>query len=79
MIVLSRINWHRPGASIIQNVWSLRWHSFLKPTEIRIASAAVERNHGGYTSEVVTLDGWISEQRAAAVVAAEERPHGNLE
>jgi len=46
---------------------------------IRIARAAVEWNHGGYTSEVVTLVGWMSEQGAAAVVAAEERPHGVYE
>jgi len=44
-----------------------------------IARAAVEWNQGGYTSEVVTLVGWMSEQRAAAVVAAEEHPPGNLE
>jgi hypothetical protein len=78
-IVQSSTDWHRPGACTSHNVWSLRWPSFLKPTEIRIARAAVEWNHGGYTSEVVTLVGWMSEQRAAAVVAAEERPHGNLE
>jgi len=46
---------------------------------IRSARAAVEWNHGDYTSEVVTLVGWMSEQGAAAVVAAEERPHGILE
>jgi len=46
---------------------------------IRIARAAVEWNQRGYTSEVATLAGWMSEQGAAAVVAAEERPHGNLE
>ena len=48
--------------NISHNVWSLRWPSFLKPTEIRIARAAVEWNHGGYTSEVVTLVGWMNEQ-----------------
>jgi len=46
---------------------------------IRIARAAVEWNHRGYTSDVVTIVGWMSEQRAAAVVAVEERPHGILE
>jgi len=46
---------------------------------IKIARAAVEWNQAGYTSKVVTLVGWMSEQGAAAVVAAEERPHGNLE
>jgi len=46
---------------------------------IRSDRAAVEWNHGGYTSEVVTLVGWVSKQRAAAVVAAEEHPHENLE
>jgi len=53
--------------------------SFLKPTDITIARAAVEWNHRGYTSEVVTLVGWMSEHGAAAVVAAEERPDGYLE
>jgi len=45
---------------------------------IRSAGAAVEWNHRGYTSEVVTLVDWMSEQGAAAVVAADEHPHGNL-
>jgi len=46
---------------------------------IRIARASVEWNQGGYTSEVVTFVRWMSKQVAAAVVAAEERQHGNLE
>jgi len=46
---------------------------------IRSARAAVEWNHRGCTSEVVTLVGWMSEKGAAAVVAAEERLDGNLE
>jgi len=45
---------------------------------IRIARAVVQWNQGGYTSEVVTLVGWMSEQGAAAVVAAHQRPHGDL-
>jgi hypothetical protein len=46
---------------------------------IRIARAAVEWNEGGYTSEVVTLVGWMSQQGAATVVAASEHPHAKLE
>jgi len=46
---------------------------------ISIAGAAVQWNQGGYTSQVVTLVGRMSEQGAAAVVAAEERPQGNIE
>jgi len=39
----------------------------------------VEWNHRGYTSEVATHVGWMSEQRAAAVDVAEVRPDGILE